>query len=124
MRSEIYIQIVVGISVLIFTSTTVAQEEQWLQYHSEREAQRIVGDMGTSNPTLTSEKPQGVELPQFKSQQQFFAKWSTPMVESCYLWISLDRTQKQGQWRLFIDSNGNGHRLAADGEISRQLLGH
>ncbi len=32
------------------------------------------------------------------------------MVESGYLWISLDRTQKQGQWdRLFIDSNGNGH---------------
>ncbi len=110
MRSKIYIKIVVGISVLIFTSTTVAQEEQWLQYHSEREAQRIVGDMGTSNPKLTSEKPQGVELPQFKSQQQFFAKWSTPMVESGYLWISLDRTQKQGQWdRLFIDSNGNGH---------------
>ena len=32
------------------------------------------------------------------------------MVESGYLWISLDRTQKQGPWnRLFIDSNGNGH---------------
>jgi hypothetical protein len=32
------------------------------------------------------------------------------MVETGYLWISLDRTHAQGQWdRLFIDSNGNGH---------------
>ncbi len=110
MRNKTYMWLTVGISLLVLTSTAVAQEEQWLQYHSEREAQQIVGDMGTSNPTLTSEKPQGVELPEFKAQQQFFAKWSTPMVESGYLWISLDRTQKQGQWnRLFIDSNGNGH---------------
>ncbi len=109
MRNKTYMWLTAGISLLVFTSTTVAQEEQWLQYHSERQAQQIVGDMGTSNPKLTSEKPQGVELPQFKSQQQFFAKWSTPMVESGYLWISLDRTQKQGPWnRLFIDSNGNG----------------
>ncbi len=110
MRNKTYMWLTVGISLLVLASTAVAQEEQWLQYHSEREAQRIVGDMGTSNPKLTSEKPQGVELPQFKSQQQFFAKWLTPMVESGYLWISLDRTQKQGPWdRLFIDSNGNGH---------------
>ncbi len=111
MRSKIYIQIAVGISVLIFTSTTVAQEEQWLQYHSERQAQRIVGDMG-GTPFLraTSDKPQGVQLPQFKAQQQFFVQWSTPMAESGQLWIAMDRTNEKGQWdRLFIDSNGNGH---------------
>ena len=110
MGNKIYTQIVAGISVLILTSAAGAQNEQWLQYHSERQAQQIIGDMGTSNPTLTSEKPQGVELPQFNAQQQFFAQWSTPMVESGQLWIALDRTNKQGQWdRLFIDSNGNGH---------------
>jgi len=56
MRNKIYIQIVVGISLLILTSPTGAQDEQWLQYHSEREAQRIVGDMGASTtPTHTDE---------------------------------------------------------------------
>lgn len=110
MGNKIYIQIVAGISVLILTSAAGAQDEQWLQYHSARQAWQIVGDIGTSNPTVVPEKPQGVELPQFNAQQQFFAQWSTPMVESGQLWIALDRTNKQGQWdRLFIDSNGNGH---------------
>ncbi len=110
MRNKIYIQIVVGISLLVLTSAAPAQDEQWLQYHSEREAQRIIGDTGTSTLQVLSSKPQGVELPQFKAQQQFFAQWSTPMVKSSQLWIALDRTHQQGQWdRLFIDSNGNGH---------------
>jgi len=110
MRDKTYILLTVGISLLVLTSALRAQNEQWLQYHSEREAQRIVGDMGTSNPKVVSEKPQDVELPQFNAQKQLFAQWSTPMVESGQLWIALDRTNKQGQWdRLFIDSNGNGH---------------
>ncbi len=46
MRNKTYMWLTVGISLLVLTSTAVAQEEQWLQYHSEREAQRIVGDMG------------------------------------------------------------------------------
>ena len=110
MRNKICTQIVVGISVLILTSAAGAQDEQWLQYHSEREAQRIIGDMASSRLEVTSEKPQDVQLPKFKGTQQFFTKWSTPMVESGQLWIALDRTHEQGQWdRLFIDSNGNGH---------------
>jgi len=110
MGNQTCIWLIVGINLLILTSPAPAQDEQWLQYYSEREAQQIVGDMGSSNPELTSEKPQGVEQPQFKSTEPFFTKWSTPMVETGYLWISLDRTHKQGQWdRLFIDSNGNGH---------------
>ena len=110
MQNKIYIWLTLGISLLVLTSAVRAQDEQWLQYHSEREAQRIIGDMGTSTLQVLSSKPQGVELPQFKAQQQFFAQWSTPMVESGQLWIALDRTQKQGQWdRLFIDSNVNGH---------------
>ncbi|MCH7559046.1 MAG: hypothetical protein IIB56_16560 [Planctomycetes bacterium] len=110
MRNKTYMWLTVGVSLLILTSPAPAQDEQWLQYHSEREAQRIVGDMGTSNPKVVSEEPEGVELPDFKCDDPFFACWSTPMVESGQLWIALDRTQKQGQWdRLFIDSNGNGH---------------
>lgn len=110
MGNKINIWLAVGISLLVLTSLASAQDEQWMQYHSARQAQRIVSDMGSSTPEITSERPQGVELLQFKSTEPFFAKWSTPMVESGYLWISLDRTHKQGQWdRLFIDSNGNSH---------------
>ena len=110
MQNKIYIWLAVGITLLVLTPAARAQDEQWLQYHSEREAQRIIGDMASSRMEVTSEKPQDVQLPKFKGTQQFFTKWSTPMVESGRLWIALDRTHEQGQWdRLFIDSNGNGH---------------
>jgi hypothetical protein len=83
---------------------------QWLQYHCAQEADRIVGDMGMVYSELTTEKPPDVKLPTFKQKEPLFAKWSTPMVEAGYLWISFDRTYESGQWdRLFIDSNGNGH---------------
>jgi len=105
-----YILLTVGISLLVLTLTAGAQDEQWLQYHSEREAYRIIGGRGTSNWTITSDKPQDVKLPEFKTKQQFFIEWPTPMVKSGRLWIALDRTSEQGKWdRLFIDSNGNGH---------------
>jgi len=110
MRIKINIWLAVGITLIVLISLASAQDEQWLQYHSEREAQRIIVDRGWSTPELTSEMPQSVELPQFKSTEPLFAKWSTPMVETGYLWISFDRTHKNGPYDgLFIDSNGNGH---------------
>ncbi len=110
MRNQTCIWLIFGISLLILIPPAPAQDEQWLQYHSEREAQQIVGDRGWSTPNLTSEMPQGIELPQFKSTEPFFAKWSTPMVETGFLWISFDRTHKNGPYdRLYIDSNVNGH---------------
>ena len=110
MRDKTYILLTVGISLLVLTSPVGAQDEQWLQYHSEREAERIIGDMTRSNLKLTSEKPQGIELPDFQCKEPFFTSWSTPMVESGQLWIALDRTITQGQWdQLYIDSNVNGH---------------
>ena len=101
---------IVVISLLSITSPALTQEMQWLQYHSEREAQRIVGDMGSSYSELFSGKPQGVELPEFKNDEPFFAKWTTPMTEAGFLWMSFDRNHKLGKLdRMFIDSNGNGH---------------
>lgn len=98
-----------GISLLVMTSWAVAQEEQWLQYHSARELSPIGDGMNSQPLDLSTEKPSGVELPQFKGQSQFFAKWSTPMVARGYLWVALDRTHKQGPYDLlYIDSNGNG----------------
>ncbi len=110
MRDKTYILLTVGISLLVLTSPAGAQDEQWLQYHSEREAMQIVGDMTRSNLRLTSEKPQGVELPDFKCEEPFFANWSTPMVADGKLWIAVDRSTEKGRWdQLYIDSNVNGH---------------
>jgi hypothetical protein len=110
MANKNYILLAVGIGLLVITTSVGAQDEQWLQYHSEREAQRIFGNMGTLVKEVTSNKPADVNLPQFKTSQQFFAEWPTPMVKSGRLWIALDRSSEQGKWdRLFIDSNGNGH---------------
>ncbi len=104
------ILLAVGIGLLVSISATRAQDEQWLQYHCQREAQRIVGNLGMATPRIMTYEPQGVELPQFKSQRQFFTQWSTPMVPSGKLHIALDRTKQQGRYdRLFIDSDGDGH---------------
>ena len=110
MRKRIYIQLAVVIGLLFLVSQVTAQDEQWLQYHSSREAGQILGQVGSQTIQLSTEKPAGVELPQFKGQQQSFAKWPTPMIKSGFLWISLDRTHTQGPYDLlYIDSNGNGH---------------
>lgn len=82
MPNRTYIRLCAGIIVLVLTSQAPAQDEQWLQYHSQRQAQQIVGDMSTSAQEVTSVKPLKVELPKFKDEKQFFAKWSTPMVKS------------------------------------------
>jgi len=109
MKKRTVILLGVGISLLVLATSAGAQDEQWLQYHSEREAQQITGGMSSSR-TVTSNKPQDVKLPEFKTKQKYFLDWATPMVKSGRLWIALDRTSEKGQWdRLFIDSNGNGH---------------
>ena len=63
MRQGIHILLTAGIGLLVCTSATQSQDEQWLQYHSQREAQRIVGSMGMLAPRIRTDKPRGVELP-------------------------------------------------------------
>lgn len=109
MRRSTYIQLAVGITLLILVSQVSAQQEQWLQYHSSEEASQILGGVASQTLDLSTEKPEGVKLPQFKNQNQFFTKWPTPMVKSGFLWIALDRTHEQGPYDLlYIDSNGDG----------------
>ena len=99
-----------GIFVLFCTSLVAAQQEQWLQYRSEREVS-VIG-MGSSRQSgeLKPDKPEGVELPQFVDETPLFAKWNTPMVKSGFLWTALDRTHKNGLYDvLYIDSNGDGN---------------
>lgn len=87
-----------------------AQDEQWLQYHSAREVQLVGFSPNYKYLEIITDKPAGVELPQFRSGGTIFNKWSTPMVESGYLWLALDKTYKQGMHNiLYIDSNGDGH---------------
>jgi len=110
MRNRIHIWLILGISVLSLTSAAAAQDEQWLQYHSAREAEQILGATRSRVLELSAEKPAGVQLPQFEGQNQLFAKWSTPMVKNGYLWILLDRTHQYGLYdSLYIDSNADGH---------------
>lgn len=110
MKMRIYIQLTVGITLLILVSQVPAQQEQWLQYHSSREAGQILGGMGSKMLELSTEKPTGAKLPQFKGQNQLFAKWPTPMVKGGHLWMAMDRTHEQGPYDLlYIDSNANGN---------------
>ncbi|MHC4648083.1 MAG: hypothetical protein ACYTBJ_21700 [Planctomycetota bacterium] len=91
-------------AVVFLCPTIVAQELQWLQYWSAREA-----SMGRRTVDLSNDKPEGVELPDFESKSPVFGRWRSPMVTSGYLWVVLDRTHKYGPYdQLFIDSDGDG----------------
>ena len=111
MTNRTNILLAIGIGLIVFASVARAQDEQWLQYHCQREAQQIVGSvLMAAAPRMRTDMPQGVELPQFTSRQQFFTQWSTPMVAGGRLHIALDRTSERGRWdRLFVDSDGDGH---------------
>lgn len=110
MRKRIYIQLAIGIILFVVVSQVPAQQEQWLQYHWSREAGQILGRVGSQSMVLSTDRPAGVKLPQFKGEKQLFAKWSTPMVKDGFLWIAMDRTHEEGPYELlYIDSNGNGH---------------
>jgi hypothetical protein len=109
MRKKMWILATVGFGVCTLTSAVVAQQEQWLQYTVANEAWQIVGDMGAARPQATSEKPQGVELPEFKCDDPLFVRWNTPMVEAGGLWIALDRAKKQGPYdSVYVDSDADG----------------
>jgi hypothetical protein len=101
-------QLTVTIISAFLMTAAFSQDEQWLQYHSERQAYRVVGDMGSSTLQPSTDKPEGIELPEFKNDDPLFFQWSSPMVEGGKLWIALDRTKSKGRWdRLYIDSNGD-----------------
>lgn len=110
MRNKTCLWLAVGISLYTLAVVAEAQEEQWLRYRSAREARQILGNIGLQQVELGNDRPAGVELPQFEAESPLFGKLFTPMVESGQIWISLDRSHKDGPYdRLFIDSNGDGH---------------
>ena len=109
MVNKIHIRLAVGISLLVLASPVQAQDQQWLQYRSSRHSEQILGDINTLYPQVLSKKPQGIELPDFKCEERFFARWPTPMVAGGGLWMAFDRKSKAGSHDLlYIDRNGNG----------------
>lgn len=102
---------IVSFGVVILTSAARlgwAQQEQWLQYTVANEAWQILGDMGAASPQISSQKPEGIELPEFKCDEPLFARWNTPMVEAGGLWIALDRTKKDGKYdAVYVDSDAD-----------------
>ena len=106
MESKTHILFIVQISLLILTSVAIAQDEQWLQYQSSREANRIIGRVSGRYIDVMYEQPKGIELPELNCNKPLFVRWTTPMVEAGGLWIALDRSRGSGPCdRLFIDSN-------------------
>ena len=82
MVSKTHILLAVGLGLLLIGVSAPAQDEQWLQYHSARELGLLGGGMQPQPLEISSEKPLGVGLPQFKVENPFFAKWPTPMAKN------------------------------------------
>ena len=97
------------LAALIFTPLkSLAQDEQWLQYHSAREVSLAGFGTNTKLLEIIEEKPTNVKLPEFKGENPLFVKWQTPMVESGFLWVALDKTKENGIYdSLYIDSDAD-----------------
>jgi hypothetical protein len=95
---------------IVFVVTTHAAERHWLHYRTGQNVRQILGNIGSQQIEVNTNKPAGVELPQFEMSNPLFGKWLTPMVKSGWIWIALDSSEKGKSYdRLFIDSNGDGN---------------
>ena len=89
------------LAAMAATTTALAQKEQWLDYHVNREGR------GYHYLTLTTNPPPNLKLPKFNSAP-YFALWKTPL-DPAGRWLCLDRTKKSGLYdRVYIDTTGNG----------------
>ena len=110
MTNRRYVLLIMGTGLLALTPLTLAQPEQWLRYHSASEVSILGSGTYPRTLELRDEEPAGINLPQFKADHQYFAKWPTPMVTAGHLWVACDRSHKHGPYDLlYIDSNRNGH---------------
>lgn len=99
-----------GVLLLLCAPAVMGAEEQWLRYRFSRQARQILADVGSKELELSNQNQADVKLPQYEADAPLFARWLTPMVESGRIWVSLDRSRRDGPYdRLFIDSNGDGH---------------
>src|SRR5512137_656088 len=90
-----------ALAAMAATTTALAQKEQWLDYHVDRDGR------GYRNLTLTTNPPPNVKLPKLNARP-YFAQWKTPL-DPAGRWLCLDRTKKSGLYdRVYFDSTGNG----------------
>ena len=122
-RCSIYLLVILSVC-LVGRCAAASDQEQWLGYRSSAEAARIVGKTPGQYLELTSERPQGVSLPQLAAEDTLFGKWKTPMVPAGFVWLVLDRSGKTGPYdQLYIDSDVDGS-LADEAPVrSRSLVG-
>ncbi len=109
-RKISFLWVILG--VLVAVSLAAGQdEEQWLQYYCSKDAREIMSyQIGSRGLKLSTDKPEGVELPELKCDKPFFARWNSPMVKGGGLLVALDRTTKKGQYDLlYVDLNGDGN---------------
>jgi hypothetical protein len=86
---------------VMMATTVLAQKEQWLDYHIDREGR------GYRNLTLTTSPPPDMKLPKLNAKP-YFAHWTTPL-DPAGRWLCLDRTKKSGLYdRVYFDTTGNG----------------
>ena len=86
-----------------------AEDAQWLAYRTSSQPGQFGVASRWQDLAFAPGRPEGVELPDFTGADPVFAKWQTPMVKACFLWVALDRSRKDGPYdRLYIDSNTDG----------------
>jgi len=108
MQKKINPLLVTTVVLFALVFTTRASERQWLRYYSGRETRQILGNIGSQQINLSTDRPAGIELPELTTNNPLFGKWQTPMIKSGQVWMALDRSKNDGSYdRLFIDSNTN-----------------
>jgi len=90
-----------ALAAMVLAQTALAQKEQWLDYHVDREGR------GYRYLDLTTNPPPNVKLPKLIARP-YFAHWTTPM-DPAGRWLCLDRTRKSGLYdRVYFDTSGDG----------------
>jgi hypothetical protein len=108
MRKKLYFIAVIQLATILLPQAAGAQEQQWLQYRSSRDARAIATDISSPYLKTISEGPESAKLPDLKEEPLLY-KWSSPMAKDGYLFIALGRDQGRGlRDLLYIDSNGDG----------------
>ncbi len=109
MRHRPALTVFLCITLILIGCSVEAQEKQSLNYQTSSQPHALVGMLSPKALEVTSERPEGIELTDFKLENPLFARWHSPVAPNGFLWVALGRTSKQGvPDKLFIDSNGDG----------------
>ena len=110
MKTRFLLIIIIGLVNLFWITSSFAEGEQWLQYGSARESSQMTGITAYRELEIIKQAPAGIQLPQLKSKDAIFARWTSPLAKGGGIWLALDRTRKYGGYDLlYIDSNGDGN---------------